>query len=349
MKQRAAEILFKYKVLILLPLVTIVPLTMAAALRPKTPQWQSFGVVWVDQYKPLYQDERLGYTPAANQAQLLNDFLHTRTFARSVVQQTQLAPLLDSPDTEETVINRIWRAVQVFPTSNNFVTIGVTMPEADLAVEVAQAVLADFQDQLRKRSEGQSTIASTVYLEQLTRAEEAVTKSRRDLATYYNAHPELFRGAEGFNTSATSRDPNLARLQSQVTNDESAYNSARQRYEQNLALSKAGIEGQQFAFTVVDEPQQPLRPVPSSKIGLLKLPVIGMVLALMLSSGIAALLVLTNRAVHGAFDIKMTLGVPVLGEIPELRRRPRLWRRASRDAVRLRLATPARPTAAGAN
>ena len=340
MKQRAAEILFRYKVLILLPMLVILPLTMILASQPKDAEWQSFGVVWVDQYRPLYQDERLGYTPAASQAALLNDFLRTRTFTLNVAQQTQLAELLDGGANDEAIIHRIWESVRVYPTSNSFINVVVTMPDPDMAVEVAQATLNAFQEELRARQEQQSETATAVYTEAYQKAEEAVTKSRRELANYVTTRPELSRGTEGLNTSAVLRDPNFARLQAQVTYDEQRYNSALSNLEQHLGRARAGVEGAQFAFTVVDQPQRPLSPLPQSRLRLVKLPFIGLVLGLMLSSGIAALLILTNRSVHGAYDIRDRLGVPVLGEIPELRRK-RIWQRASRDAVRLRIAGPA--------
>lgn len=346
MKQRAVEILFKHKLQILLPLIIIMPLSIAITLRPKPQTWQTSAVVWVDQYRLLYQDERLGYTPGPSQAQLLNDFLRTRSFVESVVQQTQLAPLLDTPVTADRVIYHLQRSVRVFPNSNNFITVVVTMSDPDLAYEVNQALLVSFQEVLRTRLEAQSNVAASFYENTLRRAEEALTKSRRELAAYLAAHPELTQSGSG-SALAAAQDPNLPRLTAQVRYDEQAYDTARSRYEQNQALTAAGLEGQQLAFTVVDEPQRPLNPVRHRRIGLLKLPLIGLVLGMMLSSGIATLLILTNRAVLGTYDVQTALGVPVLGEIPELRRRRLPWQRAHRDAVRLRLAGPARLSSPG--
>src|SRR5581483_11529070 len=115
MKQRAIEIIFKRKFLILLPLVIIVPLTVAIALRPKAKQWQVFSVVWVDQYKDLYQDERLGNTPGPTQA------------------QTSLAPQLATPAGELETISRFWRSVVALPNDNSFITVIITMPNPDQA------------------------------------------------------------------------------------------------------------------------------------------------------------------------------------------------------------------------
>src|SRR5581483_3860464 len=184
MKQRAIEIIFKRKFLILLPLVIIVPLTVAIALRPKAKQWQVFSVVWVDQYKDLYQDERLGNTPGPTQAQILNSLIHTRTFANTVLAQTSLAPQLATPAGELETISRFWRSVVALPNDNSFITVIITMPNPDQAYEVMQSLLSNYSAFLQDRSEAQSRVALSFYGDARTKAESAVAKSRRDLADY---------------------------------------------------------------------------------------------------------------------------------------------------------------------
>jgi uncharacterized protein involved in exopolysaccharide biosynthesis len=340
MKQRATEVLFKHKLLIILPVIVIVSLTIVAALRPKPQRWQSFAVVWIDQYQPLYRDERLGYTPAANQSGLFNDFVFTRDFARSVIEQTDLAPLLADPSTREVVLQQYWRAVRAFPTSNSFITIAVTMEDPDLAVQVVQASIISFQERLQSQLETQSEEATAFVSEAVTRTEADLNKARRDLATYLQAHPELAR-TDNSPTSA-ARDPNLGRLNFQLSQAESAYTAALGRYNSLQTQAATGLKGQQLSFNVVDEPERPLAPLRERRLSLIKLPAVGLVLGVMLSSGIAVLLILTNRTVLGPYDLEGALAIPLLGELPELRRRGRFWRRAPRDAVRLRIAAPGR-------
>jgi capsular polysaccharide biosynthesis protein len=349
MKQRAVETLFKRKLLILLPLLIIVPLSVMFALRPRPQQWQAFAVIWVDQYRPLYQDERLGYTPAANQSQLLNDFLHTRGFALTVLQQTRLADDLTDSAAEDQLVRQLWGAVAAWPTSNNFITIMVTTSSGALSHEIAKAVVAQYQTVLRDRLETQSKAALALYADALAKAEQQLNKSRNELAAYVAASPQLTDRRPDSGVLLEARDPQFARLTVQVNNDQDLYRAMKDRYETVKATGAAGLEGQELAFSVVDEPRQPLQPVPHSRLGLIRLPLIGIVVALMLSSAIAVFFIVTNRAVLGAQDIDSTLGLPVIGEIPELRRRRRPWQRAPRDAVRLRVVAPARvpPAASG--
>ena len=338
---RAVEILFKHKVLIILPSLVIMPLMIMIAVQPKPQKWETYSVVWVDQYKPLYEEARLGYAPTETQANLLKSFLATRTFATRVAEQTQLAALLDDPQTAELAMREVWRSVLVWTSGWTFITMRVSTTDPDLTYEIAQAVLASFQEEVRLRSEEQGQVGTTYFNQELQRAEQALTKSQNDLATYIAAHPELGEVSSRLQLPLTARDPNLAQLTAQVGYDQEAYNRARAKYDEVKANAGAGLQAQPFTFTVMDEPERPLYPIRSSRLGLVKLPVIGFVLSLNLSGAIAALLILTNRAVLGAFDLRRATTVPVLGEVPELRRRRWLWQRRPRNAVRLRLAAPA--------
>jgi capsular polysaccharide biosynthesis protein len=348
MKQRAAECLFRHKLLILLPLVVILPITVLFAARPKPAEWQSFVVVFVDQYKPLYEDERLGYAPGPNQAQLLNGFFRTRSFARSVLSQTQLSEAIDDPQTEMEAIHRLWNSVQIWPTNNNLITIVVTMPNPDLAYETAMAIVKSYEEMMVAQAEAQSQAGLRYYADALKKAEEAYAKSQTELNAYLAARPHLAASATDPTLPLAARDVTLARLTAQARNDEQTYGNLRQRYDQLQSSTGAASVGRPFAFTIVDEPQRPISPVPYGRLNQLKLPVIGLTLALMLSSGIAAFLVLTSRAVFDTEDVQRAIGVPVLGEIPVLRRRRWPWQRSPRDAVRLLLAAPARPATSNA-
>ena len=347
MKERAAELIFRHKLLILLPVMVIMPLVLMAATQPQPPRWQSFVVVWVDQYKFLYQDDRLGYTPAANQASLLNDFLRTRSFAADAVGRTQLAAHMTSPQAELQAVERLRQSVVAYPNSNNFITIVVTMSDPDLAYEVATAVVDTFRERLGERLHEQNQAALKLTSDALAKTEQDLAKARSDLAAYVAAKPEVAsaRADNGFPIEA--RDPSYARLFAQVQSQQQQYLDLHRRVEDLQASGAAGAAGQELAFSVVDEPQQPFAPIPHSRIAQLKLPVIGLFMALMLSCALALLFILTNGAVLSARDIDREIALPVLGEIPELRRRRWFWQRTARDAVRQRLGQAAQSNPSG--
>lgn len=343
MKQHAAETLFRHKLLVLLPLLVILPISIAAALRPPAEKWQSFAVVWVDPNRALGGDERLGYTPAINQAQLLNDFLHTRTFALAVLQQTRLASDLSNAAQELEGIHRLWQSVAAWPNSNNFVTITASTDDPQLSYEMASAVVVQFEKVLREQAQAKQATAADVYAATLAKAEQSLNTSRDEFAAYLRAHPELQQspGRDPLGTLSTAQDPTLARLQAQVNHDSEQYQAARGRVDDIRLAGTTGEEAQRFTFMQVDEPQVSVQPITARRMARIKLPVAGLAVAMMLSAGIAAALIFTNHSVYGANDFQPS-DIAVLADVPELRRGP-LFRRKGRDAVRQRLSGPARP------
>lgn len=341
MKERAVEVIFKHKVLILLPIITIMPLMIMMAAQPRQEVWQSFVVIWIDQYKPLYSDDRLGFTPAGNQAQLLNDFIRTRTFALDVLSRTQRASQLDSPRSELVEADRFWKSVQAWPSSNNFITIGVNAENPELAYELASAVVASFQETLGAYLKQQSEISAALYAGAVSEAEKSLNQVRAELASYVASRPDLGSARTDLSLPLESRDATYARLLSQVNIQQERYVSLLRRYEDLQTTARAGATSQEFAFTVIDEPQRPIAPVPQSRFGPLKFPVIGFTMAMILSTAVALFFIFTNRAVLGGRDLRRMVDVPVLGELPELRRRRWFWQRGPRHAVRQRLTKPA--------
>ncbi|MFN8558319.1 MAG: hypothetical protein U0531_13580 [Dehalococcoidia bacterium] len=341
MIQRALEIILKHKIIVMLPILLIVPATVVVALRPQEVQWQSFAVVWVDEYKQLHEDGRLGYTPALSQTQLLNSFLRTRTFSATVLSQTSLAPMLETPAGELDAIHRLWRSVSVVPNENNFFTVTVTTKDQQLSYEIARSLLDNYRAMLRSRTETQSQVATVYYADALKKAESDLVTSQGELSAYVARRPDILKEGIDVLVPVTLRDPTLARLTAQVNIAQETYSSLLRRYYGIGSDTAAGLEGQKLTFTVVDEPTPPFKPVQARRITMIKLPAIGLVLSILLSSVVAFVLVVTNRAVLGAADVRRITGLPVLGELPELRRRRRVWRRVPRSVVRLRMGAPA--------
>jgi uncharacterized protein involved in exopolysaccharide biosynthesis len=343
MLQRALEIIFRSKLVILLPMLIVLPITVLLALWPQRPQWRSVSTVWVDPYKPLSLDDRLGLTPALNQSALLQDFLHTHSFIKTVLEQTSLKSQIDNERTTERAEQSFLQSVKVTATSNAFFTIAITTTDPALTYAIAHNINSTFQDMLQKRLQTQSDTAGKLYGDSLAQSQEALTKSQGQLAAYLAQHPDLASVAAGGGSTLplSLRDGNLALLLQQVTADQASYNTARQRFvdlQWNVATSE---DAQPFAFTVVDQPQQPTTPVHESRLLLLRLPAVGLVVALMLGGGLAALLVLTNHTIMDSHDVETYLGVPVIGSVSELGSGGWLESRRRGRSVRLQLASPA--------
>jgi hypothetical protein len=343
MRERVFEALFRHKLLIVLPVFIILPITIMLATRPRPQSWQTFATIWVDEYQPLYEDARLGNAPAFSTAQLLQNFLGTYSFSSKVISDTPgLADLFADPATEAQAMDIFEKSFRVWTTSNDFVVIAATTPTPELGYDLIQALLVHYQAELEARNQTQLDVALSYYGAELQKAEQAMEKSREDLATYLQTNPAMARGAADAGALMTARDATLGKLESRLRLDEQTYDRVRSKYDEIQADAKTGAQGRPLAFTIVDEPRTPTAPLRQSRMGLIKLPFIGLVMSLILSSVIAVVLVVTSHSVMGKNDLEGALGVPVLGEIPPLRRRRWLWQRRPRHAVRLRLASPAR-------
>lgn len=352
MRQRAIEILFRHKFLLLLPFLVIVPLTLAIAVRPVAQKWQTVAGVWVDPPPALVNDNRLGATPAINQAQLLNDFIHTRSFAETVLQQTDLAPSLANQRSADRVVAKFQSSVLATASGNSFVRVSVTYVDPTLAYQMAQGIIQNFQTLLQTHSASQSSATINLQADALGKATTQLDASRKALADYLAAHPPATTiAANGVAVAANTTinglpnaatDPEFARLSQQVSNDSQTYNQALQHDQEAQQIATAAKTGLPFTFSVVDQPLRPDQPLVVSRLSKIKLPIVGIVLALVLSSLTGAFLILTDRRVRSPHDLEDAFGVPVLGEIPHLRGKRWPWQRRPREIVRLRLSAPGR-------
>jgi hypothetical protein len=336
--QRAISIIFAHKLLILLPLIIVLPITTAVGFRPKQKHWQSTAVVWVDEPQPDYGKEDLGWTPAGNQAVFLNQLMHTTSFSTEVLQQTSLAGRLKDPKSKDQALKDFWTSAWVAPSQVNFMTIGVTMTDPTLAFTTAKAILASYQSHLTTRGETESDAAISQASDDLKQAGQALANANSQLATYLSAHPELTQ-TDKAGTLATSRDPNFALFSQSVTDAQAAYTAQRQHLLDLEQTSSTGRQAQAFQFNVIDEPEMPQLPIQDRLLDKIQIPAIGLLLALMLSACIAAVLIIADHSVVNGLDVLVELNLPLLAEIPELRCDSGPYG-DSDDCVRLTLSDP---------
>ena len=341
------EILARNWLLLALPFLVIVPVTVGLLLRPQTPKWRTTARIWVQQDPAIYADPRLGSTPAINQVTLLTDFLHSRSFALSVLQQTSLKPRLDTPQHIDTALEHFshdWVTAEAV--SNNFISIAVTMPDGELSYQTMQAIISSYQSTLQAQEQELSDQAVKLYGGSLQQAQDALTQSQGAVSAYIASHPDLVNVTANATTAGVpptmARDPNLAALMQNLTNAQATYDKVRDRYLSAQSADMLSGTFAPFAFKVIDQPEQPTKPVRTPRSQLLKIPAIGFLLAMLLSAGIGAVLVLTHHVAISTSDLEHSYEVPILGEFPDLKLGGRRWQTVAPDLVRLELLKPAR-------
>jgi capsular polysaccharide biosynthesis protein len=338
-KQRVIEVLFRHLFLLLLPLIVILPVTAYLTLRSRSVQWQSVSTAWVNQATAISTQDHLGNTPAPTQATLLANFIQTRTFAHAVLAQTPLASELDGGAGEAAAIADFQKAVAVAPSGNQFVTITVKETSPELAYAVSEALIAEFAQQIQQEANSESQSSVTLAQDAYNKASAQYTTSLNALATYLGQHPDIANpAANSTGPGAQLIDPAYAQLLNQASSDQAAYDGAKQRFDDAKQQAQGGAAALPFTFTLVDQPQKPTMPIVEKKTALLRLPAIGLAVALMLSTVVGIYLILADRRIFGADDLD-ALGLTVLGTLPDLDSR---WRRRDRESVRRRIAGPAR-------
>ncbi len=357
MKRHAVEVLFRRKLWLVLPLLLIVPPSIAYALRQVPKQWLVTASVWVDQDKSLYTDDRLGYAPAVNQADLLNNFIRTRSFAESVLSKTPVASELSDPRTADRLLSDFPKHVHASASSTAFIGVTVVTLDRDLSLQIMQGTLDQFQQVLTTQVASQSQTEVSLASQNLADAEATLNRSQQALAQYLAAHPELVaKSTVGSSVSILDQDPQLAKLSQQVSIDQGAYSAAQQRVRDASQSAATGQHGVRYTFMVVDQPKAPLSPVKISLVSRMKVPAIGLVLGLLCAVGMGVCFVLVNHRVLGTYDLERVMTAPVLGELPALRGTRWRWmrrlnrvgrpgwslQRRPKDVVRMRLTLPAR-------
>jgi uncharacterized protein involved in exopolysaccharide biosynthesis len=321
MSQRALDVFFRHKVLILLPLAALVLTGLVAAvmLRP-SPTYQASATVWTQQSilldSGLVGDENPYLTPAQNQAQVFNDLLNLDSFVLSVAAKV---PALAEAD-QLTQIVEVRDGTVVAPSGVNVLSISHTSGDPTIARDVVQGILDSQSERTTSDVVSQADVAEEFYETRLTVAKEDLDKQKVALAEYQASLPAAALA------DPTFVDPRLTELRAAAQRVRDDYDALLDRLESIYLERDSALKGRDLSFQVADAPQLPTTPVPTSKVDLLLFPLLGFLLGFSASG--ALLFAMTRldetiRLPREAQDI-----APVLAVVPDLgRKRRRQWPR----------------------
>lgn len=292
MSRTYVEAFFRHKYLLILPIVLgLVVGTTLAFLAPR--KYVSNASFWADTRVPL--ESTMGTTggqswPSSGQAALLQQFLNTRSFMRSVVEVSPLADEYLAADTltADRLMTTVAGEIAVSTPGPQLVIVTVTRTDPEEAKGLASAVLTQFEE---------AQIAQTV-----TRAKAQVEYDRQQLASARRA---------------------LDRSDNDQTREQ--YAAALAAFEASTA-AVAGAESS--GIQVVDKPdlalpQARLTTIVFGAAG-------GMLAGLTLSVLALILLMTRDRSVRGEADAHDALGLEVVGSIPQVKRMSQPTRAGSR-------------------
>ncbi|HEV2028869.1 MAG TPA: hypothetical protein VGS16_10095 [Candidatus Dormibacteraeota bacterium] len=324
---RYLEIGFAHKLLLLAPMVAALVGT-AAFMLLQPASYQSSATLWVSGGGVGTQ------SAAAAQADVMNQFLKTNSFALTVAQASPLGDYLTNhPDaiesgsitapikkllgrsetpqkpSDDAIRTYLASHVTVAQLGPSELTVTVSAPTPDVATGTALALITQMStaEVAAKTTPAQTQLA--LYQAQLADQAKLISTDLAAVRDYLAAHPSL------------ARDPNLAATDPQLSLLQNAANVAKQTYvallakidqtQSDLDLARKPNNG---PYRVVDSPQTPGAP----SLGKQQLIVggAGLLAGLLLMALMGALLVRLDTTIHSPDEVHRMIGLSVLGSTP---------------------------------
>ncbi len=320
--KRVLEVIFRhlFQLLALLVLLPLIGVAITYVAVPK--KYQATASLWASQ---IY-DTGTGAanltatpeTPATSQVFALDEFLQTRSFALSVVQNIALVPTLqlsgdvlnDPRQLQDAVLSEISKNVQVAAQGTNLFVITYANKDPHIAQQIVQSVIDHYRMQIQSLSADETLLQS--YQAELPAAQQEENAAIAAESQYLAAHPNL-------NPSDLSTDPQYAQLDAHKVQAQNVVNSIQSSIssiEQKIFAQK---DGANTLYNVIDAPQRPTHYQSRLK-NYLTGGGVGLAMALLAVVLYLVILVRRDRAIYSADDIQEDgFEVPVVMQVPHLK------------------------------
>lgn len=293
MPSKAIIILFRHKLLLLLPFLIALPISIIFVIATGSKKYQSAGTVWVDrpEFFVVAGTNRWSQfiSPAANQAGFLRERLSTNDFSSRIA--TRASEGFSRVISKEEVRAGTW-----VNGGSNLVTVGHAGSDPEAAARIAKAAIDVYGE-----VDSDQTIAG---------AEQAVS--------FYQARLKEQRDAVTAATSKLKDSPNDVFLQNQLQEAQNTYNEKSKQLDQVELLIKQTKEGSIVTWNPRDQPEVPLAPVPRKKLSLLGPPAMATLLSIAVAAAVFAFLLHTDRTLRSAEDLVLVPGVQLIGIVPDV-------------------------------
>jgi uncharacterized protein involved in exopolysaccharide biosynthesis len=326
--KRYLEIGFGHKRLLLAPLLTALIATAAYVLI-QPPSYQSSATVWVN-------GGGVGTQSAAqSQADVVNQYLKTDSFAVSVAEggplagylnthpsalpgagvRTQISGLLGGSGTTtkasaDGIKQYLGAHVTITQLGPSELVLAVTAPTPQLASGTANALITQLTtaEVAAKTSAGRAQLA--LYQSQLQDQAKVLSADLAAIQQYLASHPNLAK-----DPTAAAGDATLAVLQDAATVARQTYLALLGKIDQTQSDLALAEQPSLAPFRVVDAPQTPSSQSLFSKQVLLAIAA-GLVAGVLLLAALAALLVRLDTTIHDPSEVEAMVGLHVIGSTP---------------------------------
>ncbi len=292
-------------------LAPVIAMPMAfLLLQDSVPAYRSSAVVWVGSSpagNQVFGHYNPWLSPAANQANSINDLLATEAFRLQVLRGAGLV----APETPEPVVPAGLK-IYSYAHGANLLTIVGEAPDAVSAQSLVDSAIKQFRARGTQEAEQNAGLSAEYYDQQLKVAEAEFTARKKAVDDYVRANPAAAIPGSAYNVGLDYQSL-ITRAEDQGLIVLTLQNSL-QAVQRSLASAP---QSQEAAFEVQDEPKVPAGPVPVSYMSRLGLPVAALLLGALISATYLYVVYRTDHTIQSAEDLE-GLDVRVLGRVPQI-------------------------------
>jgi uncharacterized protein involved in exopolysaccharide biosynthesis len=321
MALRMSELLFRYRLLLLAPIVLGLAFGVISLLTSKSTVYSTHASIWIERPTDLSGGEFTEFnpylSPAQNQANAMGELMTLNSFASRVAQRISI-----NGSAGEIHPSQL-RSSVFFTAAGDHVLYVSALSESPLLAQATVKAVVDeysalYQSQIKDRAER----AKSFYQEQLAIAKVSMETTSAEVRAYLARNPQLASVDLANPPSSALRDTELARLLSAEITAQNFHKDLLDKYaESQISLSAAN--GASANYTLMDEPGLPQQPLERGKRAMLMPLILGLGLGLSVSGAIAFILWRLDRTLRLPQDIVLPgLDVPVMA-LPLLKSDPR--------------------------
>ncbi|MBI4320704.1 MAG: hypothetical protein HY675_19610 [Chloroflexi bacterium] len=344
---RYVDAVFSHKLLILLPLIVIVPLSVLGSIfLSKT--YEVSATIWIDSSPLLsFADGARNYKQANEvEADAINEWLGTKSFVRELIQKTGIQEEIDlgtwpraSRLEEETgrmpvvgsivglfsarrsnepaiifdlAVDRVRKSLKAEPTGAHTLKVAYAGDDPELGTKLVASTIELYNERSTARKTELAKVAIDFYQGQLRQHERSVEASATALRRFKETHPLALSGVR-----PPAEEQDLAQIERQYSLDRMVYDTVLDRLEQARLSAAADIQKSQSTFRIADSPEAPS----ASKMDRKKIilyTVVGLFVGLIVGLGTVIATTWASATVVSGDDLRNTGSVPVLATIPRL-------------------------------
>ncbi|MEX0761265.1 MAG: hypothetical protein WD208_10640 [Dehalococcoidia bacterium] len=361
--RRYAQTLFRFKELVLIPLIAVPALALIVALYTGK-EYEVEAIIWVDQNRfleTLTMSSPTRSTPSTVEGASLNEWFATKAFRMEVINRSGMAAAIEngnwpvpsklgeqvaqvpivrsiaralgvvmpvSPDeASNQAMNMMERQISVSAEGNNLLRARYVGKEPALGARLLEETLAYYNEKATDRQVADSQMEVEFYTRQVELQKERLDRAAGAEWSFLELYPEPMLGQ----TRPATELVELDRLRSAWQLEHTLYETALRKLEEVRIAGEAAVYGRNDSFAVVDPPVVP----ENAHVGIQALVmnlIVGVTLGGMIGGSAIVLLTWVDRTVRTREDVEDAVAVPLVAQVPQIGRGTR-----GKDWVRLAL------------